>query len=171
MSGEASGFRASDWSPAPATPSATPTSTPASSRGSREATSTFAELSVPWPITSRSRSPAFTEDVPWVRWTAASSTTATERDEEHPGHADPAYRLQLGAVASVRPRGGQLGQEVTACTVASMNCSVDIGPPNIQMPSGSRCTLPAFTNGRFFQIAFLARSSPNTSPPSALEAM
>ena len=169
VSGEASGFRASDCRPAPANPNARPTSTPASSRGNRDATRTLTELSVPRPITSFRRSPALTDDVPWVRWMAASTTTDGQRDQEDPGHADPAYRLEGGD--ELGPAGGELGQDVTAWTAASMNCSVDFGPPNIQMPSGSRCTLFDFTNGRFFQIAFLARSSPNTSPPSVLLAM
>ena len=35
-----------------------------------------------------------------------------------------------------------------------MYASIDSGPPNIQMPSGSRCTSPDFTNGREVHTAF-----------------
>lgn len=50
---------------------------------------------------------------------------------------------------------------VSAATTESTYLFIDSGPPNIQMPSGSRWTLPFFTNGSDVHTLSLARTPAN----------
>src|SRR5699024_7019450 len=57
------------------------------------------------------------------------------------------------------------GQAASSATSASMYCTAERTPPNIQMPSGNRCTVPFGTNGRSVLIGLSASPSAYRSGP------
>src|SRR5690606_34001780 len=65
-------------------------------------------------------------------------------DTRHSGHVD---------------RRPAVDQSVSVSTMADTNCSTDSGPPNIQIPSGRRWTLPSWTKGRPSQMALPSRAA------------
>ena len=174
VSGEASGLRATDCSALPDRPSAVPTSSAASTRGARDATSTARASSSPDPVSRP-------EQVPDADGRGAERQVddrehdhRDDRGDEHrddrarPGRggtgAGPAAPSAAGPASAITLM--LVRQAVRAATVASMNAAADSGPPNIQMPSGSRVVWPATTKGSCSQIALPVRPSLNASPPS-----
>lgn len=164
VSGAARSLRDTDWSSAPETPSATPTVRPAASRGSREPTSTSSTSGRACPVTSPSRSPSPTPDVPCVRCTAPSRTTRTP-----PPAMTATEWPRLPMIMKARPCRGpyefsrsRKRQWARACTSSSANWAVESGPPNSQVPPFSACTCLSFTNGRLRQTRFLGSDVVNT---------
>ncbi len=176
-----------DCKAAPATPpNATPTNKPAKSRGTREATNTAVSWSVPPPVSSPPNSwKGPTSAVPCVRWISENRArmTTPPRQPPRPVRSDGGHFVQStrqGREHPPRPweRSWRASSQCRSCgwdylvrdaTIASTYWVIDAGPPNIQMPSERRCTLPADTNGSDFQTALSVNCS--VKSPSALLVM
>lgn len=137
-------------------------------RGSRDAMTTEESPASARPRSASRTSDAPTSAVPWVMSTTARTRTSS---------TSPAVTATVPVVAAAgrsRPTTDLLMTAtaryffVRASTRESAYASIERGPPNIQTPSGSRCTLPSSTNGSDFQTAFFERLSANASPSTSL---
>ncbi len=118
-----------------------------------------------FPVSASQTSDPPTSAVPCVMSTAARTTTSST-SVAVTATAPVVAATDRSRPATVFSMTATVCYFVSASTRESMYASMERGPPNIQTPSGSRCTSPAFTKGSDFHTAFLA-SGPAKASPSA----